>query len=338
MNYTSNYLFDIHNVLDDVISSESISGKSFLITGATGLIGSCLVDSLLVSDKIGLVYAAGRDIKKIKERFAFWGNKVIALEYHAEKDISFDINVDYIIHCASNANPMAYSTQPIETIMINILGTNNLLKYATSYCKERFLYVSSSEVYGIKNEKTPYEEKDYSLVDILNPRSCYPSSKRTCETLCASYVKEYGLDVVIVRPGHVYGPSITSSDTRAHAQFARDVKNKRNIVMKSKGMQLRSYCYVLDCVSALLTVLAKGQRGQAYNISNKEAIVTIREFAEMHAQIAGQQVEFMIPDEVEKDGFNLMTNSSLDSKKIEALGWCGKYNIERGVRATIDAL
>ena len=218
----------------------------------------------------------------------------------------------------------------------NLCGLKSLLDFAKQNPYTRLLYVSSSEVYGKKEEKRPYMESDYGFVDILNPRACYPSSKRAAETMCAAYKDEFDVDFVVVRPGHIYGPSITNTDSRASAQFTRKAKAGEDIIMKSAGLQLRSYCYTLDCASAILTVLIKGESGEAYNISNSQSVVTIRELAECMAKTAGVKVVFEQASDQELKSYNMMDNSSLNSEKLEVLGWKGYFDLEKGINATID--
>ena len=181
----------------------------------------------------------------------------------------------------------------------------------------------------------PYSENDFGFLDILNQRSSYPSAKRAAETLCVAYAEEYHLDTVIVRPGHIYGPSITVSDSRAAAEFTRNAARGENIVMKSAGTQLRSYCYSLDCGSAILTALLNGASRNAYNISNRHSVVTISDVAEALAAAAGTKVVFEAPTEQEAKGYTLMTNSSLNAEKLEALGWRAVFSLAEGVERTL---
>jgi nucleoside-diphosphate-sugar epimerase len=146
------------------------------------------------------------------------------------------------------------------------------------------------------------------------------------------------LDTVIARPGHIYGPTITTSDNRASAQFTRNAVAGEDIVLKSAGSQLRSYCYVLDCASAILTVLINGETGNAYNISNPNSIVTISDIAKALANAANKKVVYDEMSELEKKGANMMTNSSLNSKKLEALGWSAEFSLEEGTRKTVEIL
>lgn len=341
MHYTSTYLNDLTEAQEAIVGIEDFKGCSVLVTGATGLVCSAIVDFLIrLNDtrNAGVcVYVTARSLQKATDRFGQLLNRpdVVFVEYDALKDVTWSFDVDYIIHGASPANPALYTKQPVETMLANILGMNNILNYAKKHHVKRVLFVSSSEVYGRKENSEPYGSSEYGYVDILNPRACYPSAKRACETLCSSYGAEYGIDSVIVRLGHVYGPTATRQDTRASSQFFYDVLDGHDIVMKSAGSQVRSYCYVVDCVSAILTVLLSGEMGKAYNISNPVSVVTIRELAEQIAKSSGRKVVFENPSDEEKKGYNLMDNSSLDSADLLILGWKGLFSLEDGVNHTL---
>ena len=338
MTYTENYINDLQRVQAAVPHWERLDGSRVLVTGAGGLICSALVDFLLQRGGIQ-VWATGRNVETLRRRFSRWeGCEMLHfVQYDALKPLDWEENFDYFVHGASNANPAAYTAQPVETMMANILGLERILRYAKDH-GGRVLYVSSSEVYGNKTGPEPYGEADYGFVDILNPRACYPSAKRAAETLCAAYAQEHGVETVIVRPGHIYGPTATPSDNRASSQFPRDVLAGKDIVMKSAGTQLRSYCYVLDCVSALAAVLTAGESGRAYNISNKNSLVTIRQMAQTFADAAGRELIFEDPTDAERRGYNLMDNSALDAAALESLGWRGMFDLEAGVKATLDAM
>lgn len=338
MTYTENYIKDLVRVQAAVPCWERLAGRRVLVTGAGGLICSALVDLLMARGGIH-VWAAGRDVEKLRRRFSHWEGRpeLHFVQYDALNPLSWEGDFDFFVHGASNANPAAYSAQPVETMMANILGLERILRYAADR-GGRVLYVSSSEVYGKKEGPELYGEQDYGFVDLLHPRACYPSAKRAAETLCAAYAAEYGVEAVIVRPGHIYGPTATASDDRASTQFPREVLAGKDIVMKSAGTQLRSYCYVLDCVSAMAAVLTCGESGRAYNISNKNSLVTIRQMAQAFADAAGRQLTFADPTDAERRGYNLMENSGLDATALEALGWHGMFDLEAGVKATLDAM
>lgn len=338
--YSESYWEDVQEVISGIPDITELFGKSVMITGATGMICSAVAELLFWLNKeskanISIVLA-GRNQERMQQRFYCFkeGKDFSFLEYDATKDFVSKESYDFIIHGASPADPASFINHPVETMFANMIGLSSFLDIAKENPPTRLLYISSSEVYGKKDESRPYLESDYGFVDILNPRACYPSSKRAAETLCAAYHEEYGVDFVVVRPGHIYGPSITETDSRASAQFTRKAKAGENIVLKSAGTQLRSYTYTLDCASAILTVLLKGECGEAYNISNSHSIVTIRELAECMAKTAGVKVVYEQASDSEQKSYNLMDNSSLDSSKLEGLGWNGCYGLERGIIAT----
>lgn len=341
VNYCEDYWQDVRLVSEQIPNLDRLYGKSILITGATGMICSAAAEILLYlnkeqNGKIHIILA-GRNKERLQKRYYSFdeGKDYAFFHYDATSSKPITIKTDYIIHGASNADPGKFAKEPVETMLANIIGLNTLLKSAIDNQTKRLLYISSSEVYGQKNEKRPFKEDDYGFVDILNPRAAYPSSKRAAETLCSAYSAEYGLDTVMVRPGHIYGPTITNSDSRASAQFTRNAKAGRDIVMKSAGTQLRSYCYTMDCASAILTVLINGKCGEAYNISNSNSVVTIREMAEALAKAGKVNIVFENPSDLEKKSYNLMENSSLDSSKIESLKWKACFNMEQGAKKTI---
>jgi nucleoside-diphosphate-sugar epimerase len=255
------------------------------------------------------------------------------------KPISFDIPADYIIHAGGNAHPSAFNSDPVGTIIGNVNGTYNLLEYGRKHNTKRFCYISSGEVYGQGDlELDSFEETYSGYVDSTSPRSCYPNSKRTTETLCASYSKQYGLETVIVRPCHTYGAGFTKTDSRANAQFFRNVLQGEDIVMKSAGQQMRSYCYIADCASIIFTALLNGHSGEAYNSANSQSRTTIAGLAEEIAEAAGRKVIFENPSVLDIANQTPIAKQVLSSEKIEALGWNGHYTIKEGVAHTLAIL
>ncbi len=331
------YIADLRQIFENDLSWDRFSGKNILVTGSTGLIGGCLVDALMQNpNKDYSVYASGRNEKRARRRFECYFNdpKFHFFVYDVLSPLECNQTFDYIIHAASYADPKSFVERPVEIIQSNIDGVIHLMEYGLAHDMKRFLYVSSGEIYGEGNGGVLSEE--YSgYVDCLKSRSCYPSSKRAAETLCVSYVEEYGADAVIARPCHVYGPHFTESDNRVYAQFLRNVLGGNDIIMKSNGMQLRSWCYVIDCVSALLYILLKGEKGHAYNIADKNSCVTIRELAEMIAKNGGRRVKMAVPDDSESKGYNVVTNSVFSTAKLESLGWSVCGSMEEKLRKTI---
>ena len=330
------------SALEEVIPLIAIKDGSILVTGASGLIGSCLIDLLLLANNFGRnfsVYALGRDKNKMKNRFSAFddSNMLHFVEQDIQKPLDRSIQYDYVVHGASNADPRNYALYPAETMLINITGAKNVLDYCKDYPATRAIMLSTFEVYG-NTGKDVYQESDAGVIDQNMIRSCYPESKRCMEILARCYVEEYGVNAVIGRLCSIYGPTMIKDDSKAHAQFIRNALRGENIVLKSKGEQRRNYCYVLDAVTGILCILGKGIIGEAYNISNEESIVTIAEVAKTVADIAGTKVVYDIPDDIEKKGFSKPQNCILDNHKLKTLEWKGRYDIKTGLKECIEIL
>lgn len=328
--------------LERVIPEIAISDGCVLVTGASGLIGSCIIDLLMLSNEHGRhfdVYALGRNKEKLSSRFKAF--KESANLHFIEQDIMMplnnDISYDYIIHGASNADPRNYALYPVETMLINVEGAKNILNYCKVHLDTRALLMSTFEVYGNAG-KDVYVETDSGIVNVNKLRSCYPESKRCMEVLTHCYVDEYGVKAVIGRLSSIYGPTMAKDDSKAHAQFIRNGLNSEDIVLKSKGEQKRTYCYVIDAVTGLLCILAKGHVGEAYNISNENSIVSIAEVAQTVANIAGTKVIMQLPDELEKKGYSAPQNCILNNAKLKQLGWSGHYDFLNGISETMSIL
>lgn len=339
------WISDIDEAEESVIFLNELENKSVLITGAAGLVCSAVVDILIRynethKNRIHIILA-GRRLEKMTARFGSYMQKeyVTFITYDASKtDNSIPVHSDYIIHGASNATPDMIVKEPVETMLSNFSGLKFLLDYAKNSKTKRVLYISSSEIYGKSKENSPYEETDYGFIDLLNSRNSYSMGKRAAETLCISYSDEYGVESVIVRPGHIYGPTASPTDTRVSSAWAYATVRNKNIVMKSDGSQLRSYCYCLDCATALLTVLLRGKNKEAYNISNRDSIITIRQLGETIAKMGKIGFSREKASFEEKKTFNPMSNSSLDSSKLEGLGWKGLFDATRGISHTVSIL
>lgn len=327
------YVNDLENILKKELPWEKIEGKTFFITGATGLIGSCLVD-LLIKSKANVICSV-RSLKKAEERFNVYLGKenLILFEHNLKDKLSISEKIDYIIHLASGANPFEFTNHPVEVISDNFFGTYNLLEYARENQVERFMYVSSGEAYGeAENEDIIFSEDYIGKIDSTNVRSCYPISKKASEVLSVSYAKEYGVDCVIVRPCHIYGPTMTETDSRVSSHLIRLGVNGEKLLLKSDGKTVRSNCYVVDAVSGLIHVLLLGKSGEAYNISSDEES-SILEFAKNVSRIAGVEIVFDIDDKVQKRGRSVLSND-----KLKTLGWREENNLFEGISKTINIL
>lgn len=335
------YKADLQQTIEHTIGLSNLQNKSVLITGATGLIGSFLVDTLMYANELLdwhiHVYAVGRSKQRLLNRFpSFEDNAWFhPIEQDVNMPLNFNFKVDYLIHAAGNAYPSAFETDPVGTILNNILGTYQLLEYAHTVQATCFLFLSSGEVYG-ENQESTLQEKFSGYVNPMSPRACYPTSKRSAENLCVAYSRQYGLHTVVARLCHTYGPNVTSIDNRASAQFINQALKGENIVLTSRGTQRRSYCYVADSAAGILSVLLKGENAAAYNVANPSSVTTIAGLANEIASQAHVEVIYKI---VEKTDLQTpITHAVLDTKKLESLGWSGRYCLPEGIEHTLKIL
>lgn len=326
---------------------EKLQDKSMLISGATGLLGSFLVDVIMKrNEDYGMnckIYALGRNKDKAKERFTdFLDNKWLQF-------VQYDINeplrdndfaaIDYAVHLASNTHPVAYATDPIGTIKTNIIGIKNMLDFCTKHRVSRIAFASSNEIYGENRGDVETFKEDYcGYINCNTMRAGYPESKRCGEALCQAYIKQAGLNIVIPRFTRSYGPTMLMNDTKAISQFIRKAVVGEDIVLKSKGNQYYSYTYVADAVSGFLTILLKGECGEAYNIADAASDIRLKDLAAILAEIAHKKVIFELPDAVEKAGYSKATKARLDGSKIKTLGWKPMYTIDEGLKRTVEIL
>jgi len=329
------------------INLNFLKNKSILITGANGLICSYLIDLLIYTNEKNntniSIYALSRSDKKLKERFKEYYHKEYfhpVIQDVCEK-IELTENIDYIIHGASPATPKLYIQNPVDTMNANYLGILNVLRYASKHTNSKTIYISSSEIYGVvqDNNNKELSEEEYKYIDILEVRSSYASSKRASETLCIAFKNQFNCNVCIVRPAHIYGPTMTNSDSRAVSDFLRNVTEDKDIIMKSDGSSVRSYCYVGDAITGILTILEKGESGEAYNISNSKEIISIKELANTIATYGNKKLIMDIPqDDLNKKINNNNKEIKISSKKLEMLDWKCQTSIEQGISKSLKIL
>lgn len=303
--------------------------KRFFISGGTGLIGSAIIDVLRYLNEH---YQAGIKVYSLSRRGGDSNETVTQIKGDVTKPISFDEDVDYILHLASNTHPAQYKTDPVGTITTNVFGCHNLLKLAVAQQAKRFLLASSVEIYG-QGTAQPMDEMYSGYIDCNNARSGYNESKRTCEALCQSYRQQYGVDCTIARLSRIIGVD-KKKDTKAMAQFMGNAVAGQDIILKSKGFQRFSYCYVPDAVSGIFCILLNGKDGEAYNISDEDEGLNLGGYAEYIASLAGKKVIYNIENDL---GASKADFALLNTDKIKALGWVPKYTVKEALRAIYDS-
>ena len=328
------------------VNCEGLDGKTVVITGGTGMIGSCLVDALAVfnrsrSNPCHIVVTSRRQ-EAAQKRFGYcwdqpWFHYI--QQDVCDETVNWPHQVDYVIHAASNADPLNFAKAPVDTLMANVLGTDRLLKAGLERGMTRFLYVSSGEMYGQPDEaQSDFVENYCGPIDHSNPRACYPAGKRSAEVLCQCYRAQYGADCVIVRPCHTFGPTMTGGDSRAVSEFLRNAASGKNIGMKSAGLVERSHCYVVDAADAIFRVLRKGESGGAYNIADPACKMTIRDFAFACAKAGGTEVVFENPSDLELKGYSRISRQVLSADKLLSLGWVGQKQGSDAIDETVAIL
>ena len=344
-------LYQNNLYMEDVVNMdipwEKLKDKRIMISGATGLIGSFLIDVILENNIINklncMVYALSRNTEKAKIRFSKYSNDphLIFIPYDVKNPFIQDNlkTIHYVLHLASNTHPLQYSTDPIGTITTNIIGIQNMLDFAVEHRATRFAFASSNEIYGENRGDVEFFDENYcGYINSNTMRAGYPESKRCGETLCQAYKAQKELNVVIPRFTRSYGPTMLMSDTKAISQFIKKGIAEEDIVLKSAGKQFYSYQYVADSVSGLLTILLCGKNGEAYNIAEEHSDIMLKDLAAAIADISGKKVVFEIPDSVEAAGYSTATKARLNGLKLQALVWKPKYDIKSGIERTIAIL
>lgn len=341
------YVDDLRFVSALPLPWEKLRNCSVMVSGATGMIGSFFVDVILERNKYDnlncKVYALGRNLEKIKNRFYVYSSDphLIFVEYDIQKPLVQENigTIDYVLHLASNTHPLLYSTDPIGTILTNVIGVKNMLDFSVEHHATRFAFASSNEMYGENRGDVELFAEDYcGYINCNTLRAGYPESKRCGEALCQAYKAQKDLNIVIPRLTRTYGPTMSMADTKAASQFIKKGVAGENIVLKSKGTQYFSYTYVADAVSGLLTVLLKGENGEAYNISDESGDIMLKDLASTISELCGTKVVFEIPDAVEAAGYSQATKARLNGNKLKALGWKPKFDIKSGVTRTINII
>ena len=317
-------------VANDFIQWEKFKNKTVAVTGATGLIGRTMVWSLLQANATyGLdlrVLAFVRNEKKAEDMYQ--GVEKDALTFVCQditQPVSEDVHADFLIHGASITASKMMIDKPVETITTAIDGTRNMLDFAARCHMEGVVYLSSMEAYGtVPDGWGQVREADLGYIDTLSVRSSYPEGKRMAECLCTAYISQYNVPVKIARLASTFGAGIDPQENRVFAQFARSVLRGEDIVLHTKGEKANCYCYTIDAITGILTLLLEGEVGQAYNVCNMDTFCSIKEMAETFVEMgenSTSQLVFDIPEDVASLGYAPTSIMQLNSEKIMRLGW-----------------
>lgn len=291
--------------------------KIVLVTGATGLVGEQIVRTLLKrGDKI---VAPVRSLNKAHHIFGKIPSITFIINELGER-LDYSGEIDQIIHSAAPTDSSFMINSPVETISAIVDGTKQILMFAKQKKVSSVVYLSSMEVYGSSLTDEAITEDKQFFVDPLNVRSSYPIGKRLAENLCYAYYKEYDIPVKIARLAQVIGSELLPSDNRVIAQFIRSVKENKDIEIATDGLAKQTYVSLEDCISGVLTILDKGEAGEAYNVSDTDSFCSIKSVANMIREVAKSNIEI-------RTGIGDITKyppnriNKIDNSKLLNLGW-----------------
>jgi len=336
---------DIGLIAGEPLPWERFAGATVLVTGAAGFLPAYMVETILylnreVLSKPAHVIALVRSEERARERLARYAGRpdLEIVVQNVSDPLAISTHLDFIIHAASQASPLYYRTDPVGTLLPNVLGTYRLLEAARECGCRGFLFFSSGEIYGAaRDNAAAIREHEGGYLDPADLRSCYGESKRMGETMCVSWASQFGVPTRMVRPFHTYGPGMRLDDGRVFADFVRDILKGGPIVLHSDGRARRSFCYLADAVAGFFTVLLKGEIGQAYNVANPDGECSIGELADRLANI--YNVEGVYVERRARGESNYLSSpiggSRPSIEKLKALGWEARTTIEEGFQRTV---
>ena len=332
-------------VLDDLVQlqkrfefKEALKSKSVLVTGATGLIGSQIIrflDLLNSTEMLDIhVFGVARNREKA---FALpITGEVTWIFQDLQSQLCVEEKIDYIIHAASPTQSVYLAQNPVEVITDTVIGAKNVFECAKEQ-QAIVVYLSSVEIYGQIFNKESISEEDYGYINHLQSRSCYPEAKKLIECMAASYSIEYGTDIRIARLTQTFGAGVSKTDNRVFAYFAKSIISGRDIVLHTHGNSSKSYIYTTDAINALFYILFKGEKGEAYNVANRDTYMSIRDFAQTMINQFCPDIKLIV-DVNEGMGYAPDTQVNLSTEKLEALGWKPIYGFNAMITKLVNYL
>lgn len=340
-------LQDIKEIYGRDIDWGQLRDRTVLVTGPNGMLASYVMHMLIFlneEEHLNIhVIAMARSAERFHARFGERGRTryITLVTDSINEPIHIDGEVDYVIHAASLASPQYYDVCPVDVLSPNVIGTYHLLRLAVEKRAKGFLMFSTGDVYGALQGVEYVTEKDMGIVDPLDIHSCYSESKRMAETMCRSFMHQYGVPVRMLRIWHTYAPTMDiDGDPRVFASFMKDIVNGQDIEIKSDGPGKRAFCYVADAIAGLFTVLTKGEDGEAYNVCNTDQFVSVRQLAEILATLR-QDRDINVTWKQRPEDEHYTENTAIgalapSNEKMKKLGWEPKYSILDGFKRVYE--
>lgn len=307
---------------------EALRGKTLLMTGSRGIVGTGITKWLLLENErhgLGIHIIGSTRRPDVAPEWYEDGDPVSWCAFGDEAEAAKGAGgVDVLVHAASSTDNAFHKAHPVESFRVNFDGTERMLEIARDNPGSSMLYLSSEEVYGLPDDDVPALGEDaVGAIDSLTLRSCYPLSKKASEYLCYASSVEYGTDVKIARPTVIHGLLQKWDDPRVVNEIMRCVVRGEDLVMRSDGLTKKCLCYSLDVIAALLTVLVKGTAGEAYNISNPSTFMTVRDLASHVFDVFAPELRVVYADNRDSVEAGYLPHRTLvqDISKIRTLGW-----------------
>jgi len=313
--------------------------KTCVVTGGAGFLGSHLCDLLLdknyqVLCVDNLITGSKKNIEHLLDKKDFKFLEADVTQDSVYRDY-FEEKVDFVFHLASPASPnkeskMSYLAHPLETLLVNSVGTHKLLELCKKH-NARFLFASTSEVYGDPKEH-PQKESYFGNVNPNGLRSCYDEGKRFGESITKVYERENGLDIRIVRIFNTYGPRM-ADDGRVVVNFILQGLKKEPFTIYGNGEQTRSFCYVSDLVEGIFKMMFVDKaKGKIINLGNPEEY-SVKALAEKVAEKVKVEMDIEKREKPEDDPEKRRPDIS---RAREILGWSPRVSLDEGLEKTIE--
>ncbi|RUO43784.1 dTDP-glucose 4,6-dehydratase [Aliidiomarina taiwanensis] len=334
---------DLDEILEQSLPWQKLKNTTVLVTGATGMLGSYVGFTLLyLNEQFSLnikpVFLA-RSEKKLEQTYGKELSKAKTLVQDVCKPISFNGKVDYIFHAAGAASPNYILSDPVGIINANVIGTQQVLELSRTHQAINTVFASTREVYGSVEGKYNINEHDMGVLDPLNPRNCYPESKRLAEALLMAYHTQYEVNFNSVRIAHTYGPGMQiSGDGRVMSDFINDAVNGREILLKSDGQVERAFCYITDAVTGIFRVMLEGKPTQAYNLSNENEPVRIISLANLLQELTNSDKGVKVETGYCRAGYTNYERTALNTNRLTSLGWKPIVSLREGLARTLMAM